>query len=456
MLTYEKIFCNGFMLKMWKKVMFLVIIRKRARIKMEEEILLNIKEEEVKGEPGKPLEKAPSEKNIESTQKNKKDKLWLIFLIFGILGIIVGLGCILFVFLKPIDEKVTLIFPKIPSKSHEEEIYSSLTGEKIANEELKTAPAFCIQVPNGTDGARPQSGLNEAGVIFEAIAEAGITRFAAIFQNPSTAIIGPIRSLRLYYLEWDTPFDCTIVHAGGAYDALAALSSGGYKDLTENYSYMYRGTYGSRLWNNLFTTSNLLKQFSADRGYNTSEINGFSRMTPDESKRARINALISEKLEITTPTTADTSEMNAKVASIGLGFGGWANFNVNYNYDMSSNTYLRSYESGALHEVYDCPSENLGEQNPEDVCSLTQIAPSVVVAMVVSERKASDNYHEDITTIGSGDAYIFQNGSVERGTWNKASRNEQIKFLDTEGNEILLAPGQTFVSAVPNYGSIDF
>ena len=40
---------------------------------MEEEILLNIKEEELKGKPGKPLEKVPSEKNIETTQKNKKD-----------------------------------------------------------------------------------------------------------------------------------------------------------------------------------------------------------------------------------------------------------------------------------------------------------------------------------------------------------------------------------------------
>ena len=98
----------------------------------------------------------------------------------------------------------------------------------------------------------------------------------------------------------------------------------------------------------------------------------------------------------------------------------------------------------------------MGEKNPEDVCNLVQISPSVVVAMVVKESKASDNYHEDITTIGSGDVYIFQNGTVMTGTWNKASKNDQIKFLDEEGDEILLAPGQTFVTAVPNYGSVDY
>ena len=387
----------------------------------------------------------------------KKSKSWLVFLIIGILALIGGAACLLFVFLRPVEEKAALSYPKIPSTTGAEEgVYSSLTGEKLASAELKNTPAYCIQVPNGTDGARPQAGLTEAGVIFEAIAEAGITRFAAIFQDPSTAIIGPIRSLRIYYLEWDTPFNCTIVHAGGADDALAALRAGGYRDLTESYAYMYRGTYGARLWNNLFTTSNSLKQFGIDRGYDTSDINGFARMTPTESDRARIDALVNEKLDITTPATANTSEMAAKVTSIGLRFGGWANFNVNYNYDLESNTYLRSYESGAPHEVYECPPEYLGERNPEDVCSLTQLAPSVVVAMVVSEKKASDNYHEDITTIGSGDAFIFQNGTVERGTWHKGSREEQIKFLDANGEEILLAPGQTFVSAVPSYGSVDF
>ncbi len=420
---------------------------------MDEENKLNLKTEDL---DSKPSETEAKEDKKGGEFKIKTKKSWIVFLTVGVLGLIGGICCFLFIFLRPMEEGTVITFPKIPSTVEEESSYSLLTGEKIADEGLKNAPTYCVQVPNGTDGARPQSGLNQAGVVFEAIAEAGITRFAAIFQNPTTAVIGPIRSLRIYYLEWDTPFDCTIVHAGGSGDALAALSAGGYKDLTENYTYMYRGTYSSRLWNNLFTTSNYLKQFSADRGYNSSDIKGFSRMTPNESSRNRVNSLVSEKLEITTPTEKNTSEMLARVGAVSLRFGGWANFNVNYNYDINSNTYLRSYESGAAHEVYNCASEDLGERNPEDVCTLTQMAPSVVIAMVVSERKASDNYHEDITATGSGDAYIFQNGIAIKGKWTKPTRAEQIKFTDENGEEIKLAPGQTFISAVPNYGSIDF
>lgn len=387
----------------------------------------------------------------------KHNKSWAIFMMLGGIGVIGGLICILIAFLQEEQEVVLLDFPTIPSQTiSTTNQYSSLTGEPLVDNASKNAPAYCVQTPNGTDGARPQAGLTQAGVIFEAIAEAGITRFAAIYQDPTSAIIGPIRSLRIYYLDWDTPFDCTIVHAGGSGDALSAVASGGYKDLSEDYSYMYRGTYRQRLWNNLFTTSDNLKRFSDNHNYRESNIHGFARMTPEESTRDMINDLITEKLNITHPAKENTSSLTTKVGSINLNFGNYPAFNVSYTYDASTNTYLRSYQNGNRHEVYSCPNENLGDKNPEDVCTLTQMAPNVVIAMVVNERRASDNYHEDITTSGSGKAYVFQNGSVIEGTWNKPSKNDQIKFLDNNGSEIKLAPGQTFISAIPNYGSIAY
>ena len=384
------------------------------------------------------------------------DKKSLTFLIIGIVGVVGGIGCLLFGLLGCKNNATEVIFSEISVSENGDKVYSDLTGDLLTDAALKTAPAYCIQTPNGTDGARPQAGLNEAGVIFEAIAESGITRFAAIYQNPSAAVIGPIRSLRIYYLEWDTPFDCTIVHAGGAADALAAVAAGGYKDLSENYSYMYRGTYGSRLWNNLFTTSTYLKKFSTDHGYNTSNIQGFKRMTPDESGKARVNAGAKEKLNIVKAAAGNTSEVAAEVTNIALNLGGWSDFNVNYNYDATTNTYFRSYGSGVAHEVYACDAADLGEKNPEDVCSLTQMNPAVVVAIMVKENRASDNYHEDITTIGTGDAYIFQNGTVIKGTWSKGAKDQQIKFFGEDGSEAALAPGQTIVTAVPTYGSVEY
>ncbi|MBQ6375857.1 DUF3048 domain-containing protein [Candidatus Saccharibacteria bacterium] len=391
-------------------------------------------------------------KNAESTKN--KTSAWLV--VGGILGAALGVACVAAAFLMPKEGPKEISFPTIPSKVAEKQIYSNLTGLPVASEAEVTAPTYCVQTPNGTDGARPQAGLNQAGVVFEAIAEAGITRFAAIYQNPTSAVIGPIRSLRLYYLQWDTPFDCTIVHAGGADDALAAVRNGGYKDLSENYEYMYRGNAGSRLWNNLFTTGAYLKQMNADWGYGGSQVNGFARMTPEESQKSRIDNTVSEKLDIVEPASGNTSTRAAKVTGVGVYFGGWPNFNVIYSYNADENVYYRGYESEAAADMYVCPNEDLGEVNPESACELKVMSPAVVAVMMVEEHKAEDNYHEDIQAVGSGEAYVFQNGLAYHGTWSKASVESQIKFLDDSGVEIRLAPGQTFVEAVPNYGSVAY
>lgn len=387
----------------------------------------------------------------------KFDKSSLVFLICGMIGLVGGIACLLIGILIPKTTLPDLNFPQVPSKTEEEaKTYSNLTGLELADASLVTSPTYCVQTPNGTDGARPQVGLNEAGVVFEAIAEAGITRFAAIYQNPSSGAIGPIRSLRLYYLQWDTPFDCTIVHAGGADDAIAALRSGGYRDLNESNVYMYRGKNGSRRWNNLFTTSQKLAEFNSGKGYNSSNVNGFTRLTPEDAEKQKIDQTVAERLAITEPAKENTATLVPKVTNIAINFGNVANYNPRYTYDAETNTYKRSYASGAIHEIYSCSSEDLYKQDPENKCTLTQLAPSVVIAMEVQEKKAADRYHEDITTLGSGTAYIFQNGIVIEGTWTKNSVAEQIRFYDESGAEVALAPGQTFVSAYPNYGSVSY
>ena len=386
----------------------------------------------------------------------KPSKAWIWFLVFGILFLGGGAVCLVLFFVIPDVLPDEVLYPALPSKSDENLVYSDLTGEVLTDASLKTAPTFCIQTPNGMDGARPQAGINQAGVIFEAIAEAGITRFAAIYQNPTAGMIGPIRSLRLYYLEWDTPFDCTIVHAGGADDAIAAVRAGGYRDLTENYTYMYRGTSGSRRWNNLFTTSENLKQFNDAWGYTSSEVKGFDRMTVAESEHARIDSLAVNKLEITTPSLSSTSELVAKVSEIHFRFGGSDSFNVDYRYDLASNKYLRSYANGDEHQIYNCDGVDPASVNPEGACELQVLSPSVVVALIVGERKGEDGYHEDITTIGSNEAYVFQNGEVIHGIWKKDSAEAQIEFYDDSGAKVALAPGQTMISAIPTYGSVEY
>ena len=384
--------------------------------------------------------------------------LSLIFLVAIVLG--AGFGCLGFFLFYPKSENLSSnVTVKKWETTDSSATLSPLTGEELSDPSLSNSPTFCVQIPNGLDGARPQVGLSEAGVIFEAIAESGITRFAAVFQNPTSTIIGPIRSLRTYYLQWDTPFDCTIVHAGGAKDAVAAISSGAYRDLTENYNYMWRGASNSflnRQWNNLFTSSELLKSFNSNNGFSSSNVSGFTRETKKASDLSRIEKLAKNPLDIDQETDSSVKEITPAASTIKLSYGNDDYFNPTYIYNSETNSYDRFYNSDEPHTSYKC-TEDFGEATPETSCGdPVQLSPKVVIAIVVSESRAADGVHESIQTVGSGDAYFFQNGDVVEGKWEKPSINSQITFKDKKGDIVKLAPGQTWISAVPSYGSVEY
>ena len=410
----------------------------------------------------------PKPKEDSVTKKQSKKAMVLILVIFFLL-LAGGAAFYLFYLKDPfhllfaapaapvadVEDSPTSSEPEPVNPEPSEKFYSRLSGEEIANAELDSAPTFCVQIPNGVDGARDQVGLDAAKVVFEAIAEAGITRFAAVFQNPP-AVIGPIRSLRIYYFNWDIPFGCTIVHAGGAQDALQALHASGARELDESTTYMWRsdayypsGQADYRRWNNLFTEGGLLAGYAANKGYLTSDIQGFPHLTPEAAALDRTQRQIVTQLKIDVPASGDTSELSPRVRHIVLSLGQIPNFNPVFDYNPETNSYNRSYQTGSAHNVFSCETK--------DSCTRVQLSPQVVIAMVVQEKRAAyDNYHEDISSLGAGDAYIFQNGDVYLGSWEKSSKDTQIVFRDKSGESISLVPGQTWITAVPNYGSVHY
>ncbi|MBQ3305825.1 DUF3048 domain-containing protein [Candidatus Saccharibacteria bacterium] len=403
----------------------------------------------------------PEEKeNLSGTMKKQRKKRNLkkrtkIIIIVVVALLAIGGGVLAFFLLN--QKPAEVVEEKVPEKVPEK-YYSVLTGEEIADKKLNESPTFCMQIPNGLDGARPQVGLKKAGVVFEAIAEAGITRFAAVFQNVEASALGPIRSLRLYYLDWDVPFDCTIVHAGGSAEAIAAAQS--YRDLSESTTYEWRIRKGYVAPNNLFTSSELLNKFNADHNFANSDVKAFDRLKPDEAKKAvEENVKAAEPLteeEKAAAASADSSEspreVKPLVEKISVNFGRTPAFNTIYAYDRGSNTYLRSYGDGSAHISYTC-EQGINVTAPKNECGEpSQVSPSAVAVMMVDQWLDTDHYHLRTQTIGTGSAYVFQNGEAIKGTWEKSARESQIIFKDEDGKEISFAPGQLWIAAVPNSG----
>jgi hypothetical protein len=115
-------------------------------------------------------------------------------------------------------------------------------------------------------------------------------------------------------------------------------------------------------------------------------------------------------------------------------------YNVHYDYDAASNTYLRSE----------------GDKPHVDERSNKQLSPNVVIAIVMQFKADYNGVNSWYNSIGSGKTYVFQGGGVTEGTWSKTSAKSQISFKDASGKDILLSPGQTWVTAVNSIGDVSY
>ena len=341
-------------------------------------------------------------------------KKWL--LVNGLIVLLVaggGLGSYyLYRYLTHVPKQTAAkLAPKEPPKPTTEP--SRLTGVQVAPE-LNLRSVTGIMIENSPD-ARPQSGLKDAGVVFEAIAEGGITRFLALYQEAQPDYIGPIRSARPYYLDWLLPFDASLAHAGGSPEALQQIKSLGVKDLDQfANSGAYTRVTSRYAPHNVYSSIARLEESEKKKGYTGSTFTGFARKAEQPS----------------TQPTAKSIDFNISAFL----------YNPHYDYDAVSNSYKRS----------------LGGKPDVDEKSGAQISSKVVVALVMGYGIADDGKHSVYTTTGSGTVYVFQDGGVTQGTWQKADRKAQFVFTDAQGAPIKFNPGQTWLSVVHKAGGVTF
>ncbi len=333
------------------------------------------------------------------------------WIIVGAVALLLIIGGVIFALTRPHPAKPvakTVVQPPAPVI-----ITSPLTGRIVSAADAKR-PVTGVMIEN-SDFARPQSGLKEAGVVFEGIAEAGITRFLALYQEAKPANIGPVRSVRPYFLQWALGFDAPLAHVGGSPEALQDMKSWHARDLDQFFNSAYYHRISTReAPHNMYTSMANLDAAKKSHGWSASNFTGFAR------KKASPAA---------TPTA---KSIDFSISS--------ADFSVHYAYDAAKNAYKRS-EGGAPHM---------------DATTGKQLEPDVVIALVVPYKIEADGYHSDYKTIGSGKMYVFQDGKVTIGTWKKSGNNQQIQFLDANGKTLELNPGQTWISAVADNSKVSY
>lgn len=305
---------------------------------------------------------------------------------------------------------------------------------------------LAIMIENHLE-ARPQSGLSSADVVYEAVAEGGITRFLALYYCDAVAldtILGPIRSARTYYLDWASEYGKfpLYVHVGGANlpgpaNALGQIQEYGWggrfgNDLNQfaiGYPTFWRDY--ERLGHTvatehtMYSTTEKLWAEADRRGWSNKDADGIDWQ------------------ELFEPWTFSEEEKEGEPASeVSFGFwGGYKQYDVVWKYNSQTKLYERSN----------------GGEPLKDLNNDKQITSRVIIIQFTVEKGPIDELkHLLYETIGSGKALVFQDGKVIEATWKKKSRSGRTKFFTKKDKEIVFSPGKIWIEIVPSGNSADY
>lgn len=267
---------------------------------------------------------------------------------------------------------------------------------------------------------RPQAGLQAANVVYEALAEGGITRFLVIYASgDEMSEIGPVRSARPYFLDWAAEYHGLYAHAGGSPEALGSIPEYPFQDLDQingQQNYFWRKKEVPIMEHSLFTSSQLLS--FAVRDKELPENGDFeSWVFKDEAEKS---ARPPEEKKI----SIDYSTYSYK---------------VDYVYNSEKNVYLR-FNGG---------EEHLDSLSKEQISVKNVIVQYLKTSLVDASRLGME-------TVGDGGALIFRDGLMIQGTWQKESRDSRTKFLDEQGQEIPLNRGNIWIEAVPTDRNVTY
>ncbi|MGH9016240.1 MAG: DUF3048 domain-containing protein [Acidimicrobiales bacterium] len=285
-----------------------------------------------------------------------------------------------------------------------------LTGQPAPGGSVPQRPALAFKVDN-YPAARPQSGLDNADIVFEEPVEGGITRLVAVFQCQEAALVGPIRSARAVDVPiLDLLSRPLLVHAGGIDPVIALLNS------------------GNLINDDVFTHGSIVQHLPG-------------RVAPYNTYASTAAAWALNPTDTTAPapifTYSSTVPTGTAVGSVHIPFSG-TNDNT-WTWNPLTGTWLLSIGATAA---------NVADGGAR-ITATDLVVQTVHTTLGPWLENSEGGLEVQSQLTGSGPLAVFRNGVEITGTWQRASLSDSTSLVAADGTPITLEPGRTWVELVP-------
>jgi len=301
----------------------------------------------------------------------------------------------------------------------------STVGETLATGEL-IAPTGLIDkkspfskrpisvIIENAPAARPQSGLSKADITYEIMAEGGITRFLAIYNEGVADNVGPIRSARPYFVMKAAEHNAIFAHAGGSVEAYVYMKEMNVDTIDEfKFFQAFWRSKDRKAPHNLYTSVANLRSQAQLLGYNKPvKGGGFLIRTPQE---------------------ALGTEEASKVEIVYAG-----DYRVKFTWDAINRVYRRY----------------INDKPHIDSLNGQQITTTNIIIQVTEQKVKDKEGRIEITFVGKGTGWILLDGKVAPIRWEKNSLGDKTRYFYADGRELKINPGNLWIEVVSTQNKV--
>ncbi|MBQ3021253.1 MAG: DUF3048 domain-containing protein [Bacilli bacterium] len=353
---------------------------------------------------------------LQKLKLNHKKLLIIIIILLAILAIL------LFIPKNKVDNNTT---DNINNNSNNKENNTEIKNEETNNkdDELNVYDVksnkrpYAVMIPNDSEAKKRQYGINKAYLTYEITVEGSITRLLALFKDVNVEKIGPVRSSRHYYLDYALENDAIYVHFGWSPQAESDISSLKINNLNGIYnpSNMFWRDKNYNSPNNAFTSTENIEKAANKKDYRTTsdsyELLNYSKNVTLENDPTMENAN-TVKIHYTSKTY------------------------VKYKYDETNKYYLR----------YNNENKHIDNLENEQV----HVKNIIILKMSNIDISGDAKGRQNLNNLGSGDGYYITEGKSIKITWNKDKRTDKTILKNSNGEEIKVNDGNTFIQIQPS------
>lgn len=331
---------------------------------------------------------------------------------------------------------IVIAFAVFVGYLYREKLGTTVTNEQepniIQTNENQEIVTKQVEIFKGTDrpiaimidnhkSAMPHAGLSKAYMIYEIIVEGGETRLMALFKGKDVDKIGPVRSARHYFIDFALENDAIYTHYGWSPQAESDIKSmkiNNINGISEKTSDFWRVKEKAAPHNVLTSTSKIYEIAKNKKYRTTSDVNSVLNYVVDEVNLEDLYK--TEESEETESNVKNANEIKISYSQSN---------NVRWTYDEGNKNYIRY-------------SKNIKET---EWFEKNDVTSKNIIIEFIKNQTIDEKDRQTMNTTGTKNGYYITNGKYIPILCSKSSRTSKTVYKDTNGNEIKVNDGNTFI-----------